>query len=88
MPQECLSGENHLLGTVQTGNVDNLGCPDRIAAAGAEVFAGAGCARRRRSEVAAVSACAGDLETSELVAVDQDVGETVLQNEVQQSFAG
>ena len=79
---------HHALPAVQTEEVDGLGGPDGIAAAGALILpAGAplGCGR---GGIAAVGACTGHGNAVELVAGDEDVRESVLQHEVQQGLRG
>ena len=65
-----LQREDHLGVTIHAFDSDILGCPDADAATGAEILPGTGGFRRRRCECPAVSACAGDLEADEFVAVN------------------
>ena len=77
-----LSSQNHLLGAIQTTNVDGLGGSDGITTAGADVLScGTGldsCGWRGRS------VCAGscDYVAGEFVAVDENVGQIVVQTEL------
>ena len=51
------SGWQHLPLTVQTGDVDGLGCPDRVPAAGAAIFSGTALLRLKVLASWAVGAC-------------------------------
>lgn len=62
-----------------------LGRPGRMkatTAARADVFAGAGCARRRCGSCSAVGSGSGDAEAVKLVAVNQNIGQAVFDDEV------
>ena len=77
-------GDGHLDIAIHAFDPDVLGCPDADAATRTEILPCAGGFRRWRCDCSAVSTGAGDLEAGELVAVDQNVGQAVFQNKVQQ----
>ena len=56
--ESLMSGWQHLPLTVQTGDVDGLGCPDRVPAAGAEIFSSTALFRLKVLASWAVGACA------------------------------
>ena len=87
-PSLDLHGQKHLLVAVHTGDVDGLGCPDTHAAARTHILAAAALAGRGGGSAAAVGAGAGDLEAAVLVAIQQNVGQVVLQNHFQKLVAG
>ena len=77
-----LSGQNHLLGAVQTGNVDGLGGANGIATTGAEVFPCAGCSGRQCGGGTAVSSGARDVIAADLIPIYQNVGQVIVQTEL------
>ena len=81
--------KDHGNGAVKAADIDDARGADTNAAAGTDIFAGAaGLFGQSGKSRAAVGASAADLETAELIAVDQDIGQTVIKNEVKQLFAG
>ena len=87
-PSLGLHGQKHLLVAVHTGDVDGLGCPDTHAAARTHILAAAALAGRGGGSAAAVGAGAGDLEAAVLIAVQQNVGQVMLQNHFQKLVTG
>ena len=83
-----LSRQNHLHGTVQTTNIDRLGCPDGISATWADIFPGTGSFGRQDSGCAAVCACSGYTITKEFVSVYQNVAQVIIQTELQETVTG
>ena len=85
-----LTNQKQLFVTVQASHIHIAGCSDAHAAAGADILAGAGLAgfltaKRGRT---AVGSRAGNAEAPKLVAVNQNVGQLVFQNELQKGIAG
>lgn len=68
--------------------MDRFGSPHRVPAAGAEIFPGTALLRRKVLPSCAVGACAGDRNPMVFVSSDENVCQTVFQNEVQQIIAG
>lgn len=88
-PRPALStGQHHPLVTVQASDIHRFGGPNGIPATGANILSRAGRARRRSGSCAAVRPGAGDLEADKLVAIYENVGQAVLQYEVEQRLAG
>ena len=87
-PSLGLHCQKHLLVAVHTGDVDGLGCPDTHAAAGTHILAAAALAGRGGGSCTVMGSRSGDLEAAVLVAVQQDVGQVVLQNHFQKLVAG
>ena len=83
-----LSCQNHRHLAVQTTDIHVLGCPDRVAAAGADIFPGTGCFGRQCGGGTAVGSGACDPIAVELIPVDQDVAQIVVQTELQETVAG
>ena len=89
-PLKHLTNQKQLFIAVQTSHIHITGGSDAHAAARADIFAGAGLAgfltaKRGRT---AVGSCAGNAEAPKLVAVNQNVGQLVFQNELQKGIAG
>ena len=88
-PRPSLStGKHHPLVAIQASNIDLFCRLNGIPAAGANIFPCAGGTRRRGGSCAAVCPCPGDLEPGKLVSVYENVGQAVLQYEVQQLVRG
>ena len=77
-----LSRQNHLFRTVQATDIHVLSCPDRVAAAGADIFPGTGCFGWQDGGCAAVCACSGDPIAAELIPVYQNVAQVIVQTEL------
>ena len=73
-----LQGGDHLDIAIHAFDSDVLGCPDTDATAGTEILPSAGRFWWWRCKCSAVGAGTGDLETGELVAVNQNVGQAIL----------
>ena len=68
--------------------MDALGSPNRVPATGADIFAAAGWLWRRRCGIAVVTACARDRDTVMLVSCNENIGQVIFENKIQQFFAG
>jgi hypothetical protein len=79
-----LSNQKQLFVAIHTSDVHNLRGSDAHATTGASVLATTGLSgsHTTKSRNTIVSACASDLETAELVPIDQNVSQIVLQNEL------
>ena len=91
IPLKCtfqLSCKHQLLCAVQTADVDVLGSPDRITAAGAVILPGGTRSGDwwRRCRCVCAGAC--DSETAVFVAVDKDVSKVIVQAELQKTVTG
>ena len=79
----------HLYTTIKTTDIDRLCCPDGITTTGANIFA---CAARLpryyNPGVTAMSSRAGNLEAAVLVAVQQNVGQIIVNAELQEGITG
>ena len=80
--------KNHRLPTVHTGNVDQLGCTDGIAATGTDVLPAVGLGGAFDDGLVVVSGQAGDAEEEEFVAGDGDGVQVMLLDEVKQLLTG
>ena len=79
---------DHGNGTVKATDIHGARGADRRPAAGADILARAAGLLGERSAEAAVRSSAADGKAAELIAVDQDIGQTVFQHEVKQIVAG
>ena len=89
-PLKHLTNQKQLFIAVQTSHIHITGGSDAHAAARANILACAGlagflAAKRGRT---AVGSRAGNAEAPKLVAVNQNVGQLVFQNELQKGIAG
>ena len=85
-----LSNQKQLFVAVHASDVYNLCGSDAHATTGASVFAAAALSGSHTDEGrdTVVSAGAGNLETAELIPIDKNVGQVVLQNELQEVITG
>ena len=67
--------------------MDALRCPHRVTAAGADIFAAAGCSRRSWCPRAAVRTCSRDRNAIELVACNKNVRQLVFKDKVKEVIA-
>ena len=67
--------------------MDALGSPDRIATTGADIFAAAGWLRRWRCGIAVVIASAGNRDSVMLIACNENIGQVIFKDKIQQFFA-
>ena len=84
-----LTCKNHNLLAIHTGDIDHFRSPDRITAARTDILPAVGWLGWHRDHSStAVSASAGDRDSVEVVSGNQNIGQSVFQNEVQQVIAG
>ena len=80
--------KHHRHVAIQTGYMNFLCGSNGIPTAGANILSRATCPRRCCALRSAVCPCPGDMEPGELVTAYENVGQAVLQNEVQQLVRG
>lgn len=76
------------MGTIQAADVDGFGSPDGVAAAGADILPGGAGLAPGGWRGWSVRAGSCDLVAAVFVAVDENVGQIVVQAELQQMVAG
>ena len=90
-PLKCvfqLACKYHLSCAIHAADVDHLGSPDRITTTGTEIFSGGARFGHHRWRGRGVRATACASVGEELVAVNQNVGQFVVNAELQQMVAG
>ena len=73
-----LSCQNHLLCTVQTADVDNLGGPDGISAAGADILPGGTGSGGYRWRGRRMCAGSSDAVAAVFVPIDQNIAQVII----------